>query len=164
METMVLMAQAISLSLAAAWLTIGAAENVFKPVLNETYTSEVLDMTRMREDYPEAYALVAHRRVVNPRTRRLLFRFIVVWECLSAIAMWIGAGALGLATLGHGDPETARVLGLLGALMFTSIWAGFLVAGNWWCYWFGHEGGQNTHFHMTGWGMTNMIFLVVAPG
>ena len=159
METALLIAQAISLSFLAGWLTIGVAENLWHPELNETYTSEVLDMCRLRNDYPEAYAMVAYRRVTSPRIRKALFQAIVVWEFLATLAVWIGVIALALAAAGQIGAETARVLGLLGAMMFTSVWVGFLVAGNWWCYWFGHEGAQVTHFHMTIWGMINVVFV-----
>lgn len=162
MENTILIAQAVSLSFMGAWLTIGAFENILRPALNETYTSEVLDMTRIRRDYPDAYDVVAHRRVVSPGNRRLLFRLIVAWELIAVVSLWFGVAMLALATTGAVGPSTAKAFALGGALMFTSVWTGFLVAGNWWCYWFGHESGQNTHFHMTSWGMANMIFIAAA--
>ena len=162
MELAVLLAQTLSLAFLAAWLTIGVAENILHPSLNATFTAEVLDMKRMREGYPEAYAEVAHRRVTSPGLRMALFRMIVFWELMATLMLWIGVGAFGLSALSMVDPETARILGLTGAMMFTSVWAGFLVAGNWWCYWFGHEGAQNTHFQMTLWGMANVLFVACA--
>ena len=63
------------------------------------------------------------------------------------------------AMAGWVAPETARALALLGATLFTAIWIGFLVAGNYFCYWFCHEWGQNTHYQMTIWGIGTMIFL-----
>lgn len=161
METAILIAQAASLAFAAAWLTTGALENLIHPSINETFTAEVLDMQRMRDDYPDAYALVAYRRVTSPRIRAFLFRIIVIWELLAALSLWIGVGALALSALGSMDAGTATILGLLGAMMFTSVWAGFLIAGNWFCYWFGHEGAQNTHFQMTLWGMTNVLLMML---
>ena len=92
---------------------------------------------------------LAARRIENRKTQKILFKLIVAWEFLATVALWVGFGALDLAVLGGVPGDAARVLGLLGALMFTATWAGFLVAGNWFCYWFGHEGGQNTHFQMT---------------
>ena len=44
-------------------------------------------MTRMREEYPEAYHYVAHRRVTSARLRRVLFRLIVSWELAATVAL-----------------------------------------------------------------------------
>ncbi|OUS36436.1 hypothetical protein A9Q94_09335 [Rhodobacterales bacterium 56_14_T64] len=159
-DFMVLIAQTLSAFFLAAWLTTGVFENIFHSSLNSTFTAEVLEMTRMQDDYPEAFETVAYRRVENPKLQQLLFYFIVGWEALATLALWIGTGAMALAIFGWADAEVARGFGLMGALFFTSIWAGFLVAGNWFCYWFCHEGAQNTHYQMTLWGMATMLMLV----
>ena len=118
-------------------------------------------MARMREEYPEAYERVAHRRISSPAVQSLLFRLIVFWEIIAVLALWLGTVTLLLAVLGRVDPGFARALGLLGTLLFTSTWAGFLMVGNWFCYWFCHYEGQNTHYQMTLWGMATMILLAV---
>jgi predicted small integral membrane protein len=162
LDQIILFVLAVNVGFLAAWLTVGALENLFHPFLNETYTAEVMDMARMREDYPEAYAFVSYRRIVSAPLRRILFRLIVAWELISALALWIGAGALLLASFAIGAVEPALSLALIGTLLFTTTWCGFLVVGNWFCYWFGHEGGQNTHFQMTLWGMGTMILIVAS--
>ena len=162
MDVMLLVAQSATVFFLAAWLTTGVVENLFYPKLNSTFTAEVLDMARMREEYPEAYADVAHRRVSNPRIQIFLFRMIVLWELLATVALWIGFATILLALFGQIAADSGRTWALLGALMFTATWAGFLIMGNWFCYWFCHEGAQNTHYQMTLWGMATMIFLVVA--
>ncbi len=161
LETIILVAQTACVFFMAAWLTIGVLDNIFHSALNSTTTAEVLDMTRMREEFPEAYEAVAHRRISSASIQRWLFVFIVVWEVVAAIALWSGFALLLMAALGQVEPATGRSLAVLGALLFTSIWVGFLVGGNWFCYWFCHEGAQNTHFQMTLWGIVTMIFLVV---
>ena len=161
LETIILVAQTACVFFLAAWLTIGFLDNIFHSALNSTVTAEVLDMTRMREEFPEAYEAVAYRRISNASVQKCLFVIIVVWEVVAAIALWSGFGALLMAALGQVEPTTGRSLAVLGALFFTSIWVGFLVGGNWFCYWFCHEGAQNTHFQMTLWGIVTMIFLVV---
>ncbi len=159
---MILTAQTLAVFFLTAWLTIGVFENMFQPNLNRVYTSEVMDMTRMRDEYPEAYAEVAYRRVSDPFWQRFLFRVIVTWELLATIALWVGVVAMARVILGGLDIDTGRMFAVLGVMMFTATWSGFLVVGNWFCYWFSHEGGQNTHFQMTLWGLATMIFLVVA--
>ena len=146
----------------AAWMTVGALENLFHPFLNETYTAEVMDMTRMREDYPEAYAHVAYRRLTSPRLRRWLFGVIVSFELLAMGLLWVAAAYMSLALIGGAEVGTALALGMIASGAFTAVWAGFLVAGNYFCYWFGHEGGQNTHFQMLQWGLLSAILLVAA--
>ena len=79
-----------------------------------------------------------------------------------SVALWVGAISFALAINDQIEADTARMLGLLGALTFTTTWAGFLIVGNWFCYWFCHEGAQNTHYQMTLWGLATMILLVAA--
>ena len=160
-EVMVLTAQCATVFFLAAWLSTGFVENLLHPDLNETFTAQVLSMERMREEYPEAYRLVAHRSVNNPKTQKFFFRLIVSWEGLAVATLWVGFIFLLFAIAGVGEPATAKAVAMLGVLLFTATWAGFLIAGNWFCYWFCHEGAQNTHYQMTLWGMATLIFLAV---
>ena len=162
LETVILGLCALNLALMAAWLTTGALDNLLHPFLNETYTAQVLDMERMRIDYPEAYEFVAYRRVTNPKLRKRLFAIIVVWEIIAMLALWLSAVIAVLAAFGSAAAATAIALGMIATCLFISVWAGFLIAGNYFCYWFGHEGGQNTHFQMLHWGMANAVLLVAA--
>ncbi|WP_167648787.1 DUF2165 family protein [Mameliella alba] len=162
LDTVILALCGANLFFMAAWMTVGALENLFHPFLNETYTAEVMDMARMREDYPEAYVHVAYRRLTNTRLRKWLFGVIVAFELLAMVLLWAAAVSVLLALLGAASVATALTLGLVGAGAFSSVWAGFLVAGNYFCYWFGHEGGQNTHFQMLQWGMLSTIVLIAA--
>ncbi|MEW9919216.1 DUF2165 family protein [Marimonas sp. MJW-29] len=162
LETAILGLCALNLVLMAAWLTTGVLDNLLHPFLNETYTAQVLDMERLRGDYPEAYAFVAYRRISSSKLRGRLFRAIVVWEIVATLALWASAIIFGLAFLGGASEATAIACGLFATGLFISVWAGFLIAGNYFCYWFGHEGGQNTHFQMLHWGMACAVLLVVA--
>ncbi|MEM9714951.1 MAG: DUF2165 family protein [Pseudomonadota bacterium] len=160
-ELVLLITQTAFVGFLAAWLTTGVYENLFYSDLNATFTAEVLDMTRLRNDFPDAYERVAHRRVVNPTIQRFLFRFIVFWEVLATLALWVGLIALVMAVTGNLTGDIARAYALRGVLMFTSTWAGFLIAGNWFCYWFCHEGAQNTHYQMTLWGLGTAILIAI---
>ena len=52
------------------------------------------------------------------------------------------------------------MIALFGATAFVAIWSGFLVVGNYFSYWFCHEGAQNTHYQMTLWGLATAILLI----
>lgn len=160
LDVMVLVAQCAAVFFLAAWLSTGFLENVRHPSLNETFTAQVLSMERMRDDFPEAYEVVAHRRIENPKMQRFLFRLIVFWEGLATLALWLGVAGLILAIFGTMESSTARAMGVFGVLLFTATWAGFLIVGNWFCYWFCHEGAQNTHYQMTLWGLATLVLLV----
>jgi predicted small integral membrane protein len=160
-DTALLLSQAICVFLLTAWLSTGVFENLVHSSLNSTFTAEVMEMSRMREAYPEAYADVAYRRITNPAVQMLLFRLIVLWELLAVAALWVGFVALMLAVFGLTDVAGARALGLVGATAFTSVWGGFLIGGNWFCYWFCHEGAQNTHYQMTLWGLGTVLLVAV---
>jgi predicted small integral membrane protein len=143
----------------AAWLSTGVYDNIAYPENNEDFTAEVMSMTRMRNEYPEHFARVSHRAITRRGTQKLAFRIVVLAELAACLVLWAGVGALTLALFGATDANGARALALLGATLFTSVWAGFLIVGNYFCYWFCHEGAQNTHYQMTLWGIAAMIFL-----
>lgn len=160
-EFALLLAQSAAVFFITAWLTIGVYENIFKPNLNCAFTSQVLDMTRMREEYPEAYAEVAYRRISNSNVQRFLFRLIVLWEVIAVAVLWAATVMMVMALFTGSDVQFAKGLAIMGALFFTSTWAGFLIAGNWFCYWFCHYEGQNTHYQMNLWGLATIILLAI---
>lgn len=156
---MTLLAQTVSLALPAAWLTLGVRDNILYPSVNETYTAQVFTMERMKADYPDEYARVAHRSIQSRKLHKAAFGLVVAAELLTTLVLWAGVACLLLSIFGSMVVENARAVAMLGAIMFTSIWAMFTVVGNHFSYWFCHEGAQNTHFQLTLWGLGNLIFL-----
>ena len=159
METAILFAQLVTTTALAGWLTTGVRDNLLYPSLNETYTAEVLEITRMREEYPEAYEKVAHRAIIDRRLQLWAFRLVVAAELTATVLLWIGTMALLLALPGAIDAEVARTWAVIGVVAFVCVWSSFLIVGNHFCYWFGHEGAQNTHFQLTIWGVGTLILL-----
>lgn len=155
------MTERIATGAITAWLTTGVRDNIQYPSQNEAYTAEVLDMRRLQADFPEAYAPVAHRAITERKTQMRAFQLIVAVELVATVLLWLGTGALILALIGQVPVEPARALALIGAAAFTAIWAGMLIVGNHFCYWFGHEGAQNTHYQMTLWGLGTMILIAL---
>ena len=154
-----LIAQLVATALIAGWLTLGVWDNIRHPANNETYTAEVMAMSRMQVEYPDAFANVAHRAVTDRRWQLLAFRLVVLGELLGALLLLLGTSALASALIGWTEAALAREFAMLGATVFTAIWGGFLVVGNYFCYWFCHEGAQNTHYQMTLWGLGTLILL-----
>lgn len=156
---MILLAQTVSLALPALWLALGMRDNILHPSVNETFTAQVMTLERMKTDFPEQYARLAHRAVPQRSHQRTAFRLAILGEGLALILLWTGVVLMGLALFGSVPVSGARSVAILGALTFTSVWAGFLIVGEHFAYWFCHDGAQNTHFQMVLWGLGNMIFL-----
>jgi predicted small integral membrane protein len=160
-DTALLLAQTVATGGIAAWMFTGVRDNILYPSLNETFTAEVMQLDRMRIEYPAMHRMVAHRAVTNRRLQQWAFRSVVAAEVVACLLLVIGTAALVVALFGAASPATARGLALIGAAAFTSIWMGMLVVGNHFCYWFGHEGGQLTHYQMTLWGLGTILVLAV---
>ena len=156
-----LAAQGLATALIAAWLTLGVRDNILHPSVNETYTAEVMSMKRMAEEYPADFAHVAHRAVTHRGFQTAAFRLVVLAELAAVLLLWAGVVAVGLTFFGGSSAGTAKALCLIGTMAFTSVWAGFLIVGNYFCYWFCHEGAQNTHYQMTLWGIGTAILIAL---
>ncbi|MDE0045830.1 MAG: DUF2165 family protein [bacterium] len=151
--------QAVVVALPAAWLSLGALDNILHSAINRDDVARVLALEALRE-WPDVRARVGHRAITNERTVRLLFILVVIAECAASILLWIGAISLGLAFVGLADHGQARDLAMIGALGFTGIWASFLIGGQWFYYWYG-EFGQSTHLKATLWGLATLIVLAL---
>lgn len=159
METVLTAAQTLGTGLIGTWLALGVRDNILYPTVNETYTAAVLEMARMKDEYPDEYAQVAHRAITDRGLQKWAFRVVLLAELLTTLVLFAGVAVLLIALLGAGCIATGRSIAMIGAMMFTTIWAGFLIAGNHFCYWFCHEGAQNTHYQMTLWGLGTMILI-----
>ena len=161
MENTILAAQALATSLIAAWLTLGVRDNILYPSVNETYTAEVMEMVRMKAEYPKEFAEIAHRAVTNRAMQQWAFRIVVAAEMLATLVLWAGVVGLVMALVGTGSAETGRIIEQIGAILITAVRGGFLIVGNHFCYRFSNEGAQNTHYQMTLWGVATMILLAL---
>ena len=158
-DTALIFAQTIATGSIAAWMFTGVRDNILYPTQNETYTAEVMEMRRIREDFPEAFAPVSHRAVTDRRTQVRAFRAVVIVETLAFVVLALGTIAMIGALFGVVGVNGARAIAIIGAAAFICVWAGMLIVGNHFCYWFGHEGAQMTHFQMNLWGLAVLILL-----
>ena len=158
-DTALLFAQTVATGGIAAWMFTGVRDNILYPSQNEAYTAEVMEMRRIKTEYPEAFEPVKHRAINDRRKQLFAFRAVVVAEALACLLLVIGTLALAAALFGLAEASTARAMALIGATVFMSVWAGMLIVGNHFSYWFGHEGAQFTHFMMCLWALAVMILL-----
>lgn len=156
MELVLQICQTLSVSFLAAWLTLGVWDNIRHPSLNRDVVRDVLCMARLAEMYPDIYAQISYRTISRGWLVRLVFAGIVTLEATVVVALWVAAASL------FGGADHALALAMLAVLGFTSIWALFLIAGNWFCYWCCHEGAQNTHYQMVLWGLATLVLLIVS--
>ena len=158
-DTALLFAQTLATAGAAGWMFTGVRDNILYPTQNETYTAEVMEMRRIQEEFPEAFEPVKHRPITSRALQLLAFRVVVIVEALACLLLIAGTCALALALVGVMEASTARAVAMVGAVVFMSVWAGMLVVGNHFSYWFCHEGTQMTHYHMNMWGLGLIILL-----
>ncbi len=161
METITLIAQTLATAFLAGWITSAVKDNIMHSSMNRAFAGSVMQMERMAEMFPDDFKLIAHRRVESPAILNVIFGAIVLSEVAASVLLWIGAVWLALASFGIAEAEAARSAAVIGTLAFTSIWAGFLIAGNHFGYWYCHESAQNTHFQLAIWGTACTILLVM---
>lgn len=152
------LAQAVMVAFQAAWLSIAAYSNIRYPRTNRDYVLKVLTMELAQED-PAIYQDHHHRRLTNPKVMVRLFALVSAAEALIALALWVAVALLLLSLSGVVSPAAARAVALLAVAGFTSIWAAFLVGGQWFHYWVSELSPQSTHFSMVLWGLA-MLFLL----
>tara|TARA_R110000751_G_scaffold12683_5_gene43397 strand:- start:130 stop:612 length:483 start_codon:yes stop_codon:yes gene_type:complete len=151
-ETLTLLGQALLTAIPAAWIGVGVIENIRFPPVNGDLVTMVMRMDRVREERPEIYEKVKGNRIESPRAHALAYAAIVGVELLATVLLGLGALLLALAALGLAGPIFARGLAAAGALVFTMVWGGFLVGGQWFHYWAGWKDSQFTHFFLVLWG------------
>lgn len=154
-----LFGQAVFTWLIAFWLALGALENVRHPSVNLDLVRGVLSMEQMKTLYPQIYDVFKGNRSESRALHYLVFTVIVFVESLVAMVLIWGAIGLTMALFGMADPYAARAVAAFGAVGFSAIWGMFLVGGQWFHYWCGYEGSQNTHFLATLWGAATFVVL-----
>lgn len=185
MEALVLFGQALLTAITGAWIGIGVIENIRFPRVNGDLVAMVMRMDRVREERPEIYADVKTNRIDAPAVHAWAYRAIVAVELTAAALLVLGALMLlaaGFAALGGGGMtpprsaslfpggpgaaalapltgEGARMVAAAGALVFSAVWGGFLVGGQWFHYWAGWKDSQFTHFFLLVWGA--LLFMLL---
>jgi predicted small integral membrane protein len=158
-DPILLLARALLTALPAAWLSLGVLDNILYPEINRDEVARVLRLESLAH-HPEVLKKVARRRIDNPAVVRRIFRTIVLWELVTAALLWAGSIGLAGTLVGAWAGEWPRTTAALGILAFTLTWTAFLIAGQWFYYWFGNH-GQQTHLLATLWGIATLAILLV---
>lgn len=161
METVHILVDAALVAGLGGWMTFAVADNWLHPSLNENGVAMVVRFDLMAEEYPDDYAEIAYRRIDNPKTIRLIFQGIRLAETLAAIALLLSAAALLLAAAGLVSATAAQIMALVSAAYFASVWAGFLMGGNYFAYWYCHQWSQANHFMLMFWGILVLVVLLL---
>ena len=159
MESPALMlAQIAALTFQALWLSIAAYSNWRYPRTNRDSVIKVLTMELTKED-AGIYEDHRHRKIEDLSLMHRVFVVVCAVETLVAAALWASAVLMGLVLLDAATPAFAKAVAILSVTAFTSIWAAFLVGGQWFHYWVSAESPQGTHFSMLLWGLATLILL-----
>ncbi|MDJ0824299.1 MAG: DUF2165 family protein [Rhodobacter sp.] len=145
----------------AVWMIVAVADNWRHPRMNEESVAMVVRLDLMERDYPDEFRLIAHRRINDPKTIGRLFRLIRLVETVAAVALGLAALLLGLAAAGLVAHGVATGAALSSVTLFTSIWAGFVIGGNHFAYWYCHQWAQSNHFMLMYWGFLVLIVLLL---
>ncbi|TNF65141.1 MAG: DUF2165 family protein [Rhodobacteraceae bacterium] len=161
MDQVLLLVEAALVAGPGLWMAVAVFDNWRHPRLNEAAVATVVRLDLLAQDYPEDFALIAHRRIDAPRTIRRLFWAIRLAETVAAAAL-IGSALLLLLAAGALVPVAlATGAAIVSAAFFTLIWAGFLIGGNYFAYWYCHQWAQSNHFMLMVWGL--LVLLVLKP-
>jgi len=161
MGWVVLLVEAALVAGLGAWMAVAVYDNWRHAQLNRNAVAMVMQFDLMARDHPEDYAIVAHRRITNERLIDLAFETIRWTETLAAIALlgsalWLAGAAFGMASV-----EAASIAALLSTAFFSLIWAGFIIGGNYFHYYYCHQWGQSNHFMFMYWGLFVLAILLI---
>lgn len=161
MEVGLLLIDAALVAGLGIWMAVAVYDNWRHPQLNLEAVAMVMRFDFMERDYPDDFAIVAHRRIDSPSTIKAVFQMVRLAETLAALVL-LGA-ALGLlgAGLGIVDAQTATVFAAGAAAYFSLIWAGFIIGGNYFHYYYCHQWGQSNHFMFMYWGFFVLIVVLL---
>ncbi|MEM6940644.1 MAG: DUF2165 family protein [Pseudomonadota bacterium] len=160
MDAILLLVDAVMVAALAVWMVVAVADNWRHPKLNEEAVAMVVRFDLMAEQYPDDFSALAHRRIADPRIIGLLFRAMRLAETIAACLLTLAAGLLLGAALGVLDASIAQAVALLSVAFFVLIWAGFVIGGNYFAYWYCHQWAQSNHFMVMYWGFFVLVVLL----
>ncbi len=143
------------------WMVVAVYDNWRHAKLNRDAVAMVMRFDMMERDYPDEFRLVSHRKVENETLISLCFNAIRLAESTAAVILVAAALGLMLAGFGQIDAGGATTFALIATTFFILIWAGFIVGGNYFHYYFCHQWGQSNHFMFMYWGFFVLLVLMI---
>lgn len=123
------------------WLALAAFNSCVDSATNRTLLGNLISMAAIKPGEALGQGLLS-RAVRDPRSSRVLLRWIVAVQLVIALAMVAAGGNLWAS---GGDPPSVRVAGY-ALLAFGSLWSCFLLGGLWFGYWIKTPQIQQVHF------------------
>lgn len=160
MDSLFLIVDALLVAGLGVWMLVAVADNWRHAKLNEDAVAMVLRFDLMAQEYPDEFATLAHRRIEDPRVIGRLFRAMRFAETVAAGALLISALLLLGAAVGLAAAPVAQAIAIMAAAFFCSIWAGFVIGGNYFAYWYCHQWAQSNHFMVLFWGLFILLILL----
>ncbi|MEM1065518.1 MAG: DUF2165 family protein [Pseudomonadota bacterium] len=160
MESLLLIVDAFLVAGLAIWMVVAVADNWRHPKLNEEAVAMVVRFDLMAEQFPDDFAPLAHRRIEDPRQIRLLFQAMRLAETVAAVALVAATLMLLGAAAGLAGVAPAKVSAIASVAYFACIWAGFVIGGNYFAYWYCHQWAQSNHFMVMFWGLFVLLILL----
>ncbi len=161
MTALYLLVDAVLVGTLGVWMAVAVADNWRHPKLNLEAVAMVVRFDLMARDYPDDFALLAHRRIDDDALIARLFHMIRAAETLAAIVLFLSAGLLLGAALGAVAAPVATGAAVLSTALFATIWAGFVIGGNYFAYWYCHQWAQSNHFMLLYWGLFVLLVLLL---
>ena len=160
-DGVVLLVEAALVAGLGVWMAVAVYDNWAHARLNREAVAMVMRFDLMERDYPDDFAIVAHRKVTSERLISAAFETIRLAETLAALGLLASAALLLGAALGLAAAATATTWALLSTTFFSLIWAGFIIGGNYFHYYFCHQWGQSNHFMFMYWGLFDLAILLI---
>lgn len=130
----------------ALWMSIAALNNATDPQTNVTHLEVMLSMSLLAGD--PVFGNGLEWRAWQGFPPVLLLGLIVLWQSLTAIALWMAAVMMCLVLLGRCSMPAAVARANLALTMFMIMWLFFLCGGLWFGYWMKQGAIQGVHFTM----------------
>jgi predicted small integral membrane protein len=160
-ETLLPFIEAVLVAGLGIWMTLAVYDNWRHPDLNRQAVRMVMQFDVMERDYPDDYAIIAHRRVNDLRLINIVFQMIRITETTAALALLSGSGLLFLSAADLINADIAGIVAIVGVTFFSMIWAGFIIGGNYFHYYYCHQWGQSNHFMFMYWGLFVLVVLLI---
>ncbi|MEM1301555.1 MAG: DUF2165 family protein [Pseudomonadota bacterium] len=161
MDALLLCVKAVLVAGPGVWMAVAVYDNWRHASLNREAVATVMRFDFMAREYPEEFAIVAHRRIDDPKRIDLAFHAIRLAETIAAVILLGASLCLLASSIGWVSPAAAIAIAVSAMTYFCMIWAGFIIGGNYFHYYFCHPWGQSNHFMFMYWGLFVLVILLL---